>query len=58
MCSYCCVHAVIDRRGGGDYNEEELHPPQPSVLIVGVIDDGTSCGELHTGHGGHRPCKH
>lgn len=38
---------------------DQLGPfPQPGVLIVGVVDDGTSSGELHAGHGGHRTSKH
>lgn len=34
------------------------HWPQPSVFVVGVVDDGPPRGELHAGHGGHRPGEH
>lgn len=36
----------------------ELHWPQTSIFIVWVVDNGTTRGQLHTGHGGHRSRKH
>lgn len=36
----------------------KLHWPQTSIFIVRVVDDGSTCGQLHAGHGGHGPGKH
>ena len=32
--------------------------PEPSILVVRVVDDGPLCGQLDGSHGGHGPSKH
>lgn len=63
-----CTHTLFgswEGRGEGNRSSflkyvipQEACPPEPCILVVGVVDNGSASGELDSCHCGHCSCKH